>query len=115
LVVRRTELEFRRGYNKLLKDRNVVVVEDIITTGGSVRKTIEAARRAGGSVTGVYAFCNRGGVAAAQLGIPYLYSLVDVQMDAFDEGSCPLCAQGVPINTEVGKGKDFLARKSAAQ
>ena len=39
------------------------------------------------------------------------FALVDVKLDSWAEEECPLCAEGVPINTEVGKGREFLARQ----
>jgi len=42
---------------------------------------------------------------------PELFALVNVQLDAWDEADCPLCAQNVPINTDVGKGRECLAKK----
>jgi len=55
---------------------------------------------------------NRGGVTVDQIGeVPRLVSLVDVKMDRYAEDDCPLCKAGVPINTQVGKGKAFLERK----
>ena len=39
--------------------------------------------------------------------------LGNVKLDAWDEAECPLCANNVPINIEVGKGKEYLARKKA--
>ncbi len=104
----------KRGYDKLVKDKRVLVVEDILTTGGTVKKVVELVRASGGTVIGVGALCNRGGVTAKDLGdVPHLHSLVNITLDAWEEKNCPLCAQGVPINTEVGKGRDFLAKKKA--
>jgi orotate phosphoribosyltransferase len=80
--------------------------------GGSAKKVIDVVRSIGGEVTGVAVLCNRGGVTAHDLGdVPELISLANVQMDAWDEQDCPLCSQEVPINTEVGKGREYLARK----
>lgn len=95
----------KRGYDKLLEGKNVLVVEDIINTGGSARSTIEAARAVGGHVVGLAAICNRMGVTASALGnVPILYSLVNMDLGLWLEKDCPLCKAGVPINTEVGKG-----------
>ena len=101
----------KRGYDKIIAGKKVLVVEDILTTGGSVKKVVEAVRAVGGKVIGVAALCNRGGVTADDLGAPQLHTLVAIQLDSWDEKSCPLCAKGVPINTEVGKGREFLAKK----
>src|SRR3990167_9525772 len=51
----------KRGYDKLIAGKNVLVVEDVLTTGGSVRKVIEAVRALGGNVIGLGALCDRGG------------------------------------------------------
>lgn len=102
----------KRGYNKLVAGKNVLVVEDVLTTGGSVLKVIEAVLALGGNVVGLGVLCNRGGITPHDVGnVPRLVSLVDVKLDAWDEADCPLCAQNVPINTDVGKGREFLARK----
>ncbi|MFQ3661063.1 MAG: phosphoribosyltransferase family protein [Chloroflexaceae bacterium] len=94
----------RRGYDALARGRRVLVVEDVLTTGGSARQVVEAVRRAGGEVIGVGALCNRGGVTAATLTAPELYALVEVPLESYAPEDCPLCAAGVPINTRVGKG-----------
>jgi hypothetical protein len=44
-------------------------------------------------------------------GVPKLTALVNVKLDAWDEATCPLCEQNVPVNTNVGKGREFLARR----
>lgn len=103
----------KRGYDKFIAGKNVLVVEDILTTGGSARKVVEAVRAIGGKVIGVAALCNRGGVTAADVGdVPVLFALANVKLDSWSEADCPMCKAGVPINTEVGKGREFLARRA---
>jgi orotate phosphoribosyltransferase len=100
---------FRRGYDRILQGRRVLVVEDILTTGGSLRSVIEGVRRAGGEVVGAAALCNRGGVRASEVGDPpELFALVELSLESWDEQECPLCASGMPVNTEVGKGAEFV-------
>ena len=104
----------KRGYDKLIAGKTVLVVEDLLTTGGSVRKVVEAVRAIGGNVVGVGVLCNRGSVTPADLGdVPRLVALTNIKMDSWDEADCPLCKQGVPINTSIGHWKAFLARKQA--
>ncbi len=104
----------KRGYDKLCRSKKILVVEDILTTGGSVKKVVEAVRTILGEVVGVAALCNRGNITTRELGeIPHLFSLAQVQLEAWDESECPLCKDQIPINTDVGKGNEFLARKSA--
>lgn len=101
-----------RGYDKFIIGKNVLVVEDVLTTGHSARGVVEAARAAGGNVIGLGALCNRGGITLQDLGnIPKIIALVNVKFDAWDETVCPFCEQNIPVNTDVGKGREFLARK----
>jgi orotate phosphoribosyltransferase len=99
---------FRRGYDALVAGRRVLVVEDILTTGGSARMVVDAVTKAGGSVAGVAALCNRGGVTAEVLGAPELYSMASVPLESWPADECPLCASGVPVNTRLGKGAAFV-------
>lgn len=102
------EFLIKRGYDRLIQGRRVMVVEDIVNTGGSLLRTIHAARKVGAQVVGAVALCNRGGVTATDLDqIPWLKSLITVNLEAWDPKDCPLCAKGVPINTSLGKGKSL--------
>lgn len=102
-----------RGYDKFISGRLVLVAEDILTTGGSVRKVVEVVRENGGGVVGVGALWNRGGITATDIGdVPRLFSLVSKELDDWPEEECPLCAQGMPVNTDIGKGREFLSRRA---
>lgn len=114
VIIKKPSFVLKRGFDALVKGKRVCVVEDILTTGGSARKVIEAARRAGGNVVVACALVNRGNITAEMLGnISRLEALVDIQLDSWLESECPLCKEGKPINPTVGKGKDFLARKQS--
>jgi orotate phosphoribosyltransferase len=102
----------RRGYDGLVRGRRVLVVEDVLNTGGSLADTIRAVRAASGTVVGAVALCNRGGVTPAALDVPALHALVELSLDSWTAEECPLCRRGVPIDTSVGKGREFLAAKS---
>lgn len=97
--------ELRRGYAKLVEGKNVLVVEDILNTGGSVKKVVDMLKPLQAKVIGVAAICNRGNVKPEDVGVKQLKSLLNINLEAWDTSDCPLCAQKVPINTEVGKGK----------
>lgn len=103
---------FKRGYDHYVTDRNVVVVEDILTTGGSARKVIEAVRELGGRVIGLSVLCNRGGITAKDVGDVPVYALTSIPLESWAEDECPLCQAHIPINTTVGKGTAFLARNN---
>src|SRR3954466_7324771 len=87
-------LALRRGFTLASSDR-VLIVEDVITTGGSTRETIVVAEAAGAQVVGAASIVDRA-ADAARLGVP-LQSLVKLQVAAHDPASCPLCASGVPV------------------
>lgn len=102
----------RRGYDKLIAHKNVLVVEDVLTTGSSAKKVIEATRAIGGNVIGLGVFCNRGGIISRDVGyISKLIALVNLKLDVWDKADCPLCEQNIPINTDVGKGREFINQK----
>ena len=114
LIHRKDDFSFiiKRGYDKIVPGKNVLVVEDVLTTGGSAKKVIEATRDLGGNVVGLGVLCNRGEITPQDVADPpKLFALVNVKLNAYDEADCPLCAQGVPINTDVGKGREYLASK----
>jgi orotate phosphoribosyltransferase len=104
----------KRGYEKLVKDVPVIVVEDILNSGGTAMKTVSAVREAGGIVDLVLAIVNRGKVTGEMLGVSHARALLSLDMVKYLADQCPLCEAGVPINTSVGHGKEFLARKSQA-
>lgn len=104
---------FTRGYGDLVKGKNVLVVEDITTTGGSAKKVVDTVKAAGGNVVAVCVMVNRDpvNVNSAYMGAPF--SALDVlQAAAYDEKDCELCAKKVPINTTVGHGKKYLETKA---
>jgi orotate phosphoribosyltransferase len=104
---------FHRGYDRYITGKNILVVEDILTTGGSARQVIELVRKHGGNVIGLSALCNRGNVQPADVGDVPIHTLVAVTLETFTEEECPFCQQQVPINTELGKGRAFIARQKA--
>lgn len=87
-------LSLRRGFRLLPSDR-VLVVEDVVTTGGSTRETIEVARAAGATVVGAASIIDRSG-GNQGLDVPY-HALATVVFPTYQPETCPLCAAGKPI------------------
>jgi len=102
---------FTRGYGQFVKGKNVLVVEDIVTTGGSVKKVIDSVHREGGKVLAACSIVNKDPehINPAFMGVPYEY-LTIIGVDVYDEKDCPLCKKGVPINTTVGHGRVYLEK-----
>jgi orotate phosphoribosyltransferase len=103
----------RRGYDQVIKGKKVLVVEDLTTTGGSVKKVVETVRQAGAEVVAVCVMVNRDpvNVNEASVGAPLVAADV-LEAKAFDEADCPFCRENRPINTQIGHGKKYLAEKS---
>lgn len=85
--------EFRRGFG-LTPGERVLVVDDVMTTGGSVQETIDAVRAAGGMVAGAAVLVDRSG-GAVRLDVP-LHALWRLDIRSYPAAECPLCAKGVP-------------------
>jgi orotate phosphoribosyltransferase len=89
------EMQFRRGYDKVLENNiNVVIVEDIITTGKSVELTTEAIEKHGAQVSGIVSIWNRTGWKTDKCST---VSLIDEPVESWDPESCPLCVEGIPL------------------
>lgn len=88
------QLTLRRGFTLSERDR-VLVVEDVLTTGGSTRETMEVAKAAGAQVVGAASIVNRSGGSVA-FDVP-LESLLDYSLPTYEPEKCPLCAQGLPV------------------
>jgi orotate phosphoribosyltransferase len=88
-------LTLRRGFVIGETDR-VLVVEDVWTTGGSTRETIQVAKAAGGQVVGAAAIVDRGGSGRPQLDIPFA-ALLEINLPTYEPSACPLCGQGLPV------------------
>lgn len=103
----------KRGYNDVTKGKKALVVEDLVTTGGSLRKVVEETRRVGGDVVGAVVVVNRGNVTKEAVGNPPEFvSMLTVHMEQWPEEECDLCKRGIPVNTDIGHGKEFLAHKN---
>jgi orotate phosphoribosyltransferase len=94
-------LTLRRGFSLSADDR-VVIIEDVVTTGGSTRETMVVAREAGATVVGAGAIIDRSGGAAA-LDVPFR-SLVALSLPTYDPTECPLCKAGQPVTKPGSRG-----------
>lgn len=96
------EMALRRGF-KLSPGEKVLVVEDVITTGGSVQEVIRIVQEAGAVVVGVGVLVDRSGGKAEFNGL-LLHSLVQLNIEAYETENCPLCAQGLPWEKPGSRG-----------
>jgi orotate phosphoribosyltransferase len=85
------KLSLRRGFS-LAPGARVLVVEDVVTTGGSTRETMDVATAAGGVVVGAGSIIDRSG---GDQGLPVPYSsLAQVKFPTYQPDACPMCASG---------------------
>jgi orotate phosphoribosyltransferase len=87
-------LTLRRGFVIAETDR-VLVVEDVLTTGGSTRETMQVAKASGAQVVGAASIVNRA-AGAPEIDVPFA-SLLDIALPTYEPEACPLCAQGLPV------------------
>lgn len=103
---------FTRGYENFVKNKRVLIVEDIVTLGKSLLKTVDTVRSAGGNIIGTCAMVNKNkDVSSESLGVPFDF-LLTLFVDTYEASVCPLCKNNIPINTKVGHGKNFLESKN---
>ena len=88
------KLTLRRGFS-LSPGEKVLVVEDVVTTGGSTQETIDVARAAGARVVGAAAIIDRSG-GQQRIDVPF-HALATVALPTYEDGTCPLCAEGKPV------------------
>lgn len=95
------KMRLRRNF-RIEPGEKVLVVEDVITTGGSVQEVIEVVREAGGEVAGVAVLVDRSN-GKADFGVP-LYKALTVAAVAWEPESCPLCQTGQPAIKPGSRG-----------
>ena len=95
------KMVLRRGFSIKKGDR-VLVVEDVVTTGGSTKEVIGAVKELGGVVVGVGSIIDRSD-QPIDFGAPF-HSLAKIKVETFTEETCPLCKAGKPV-TKPGSRK----------
>lgn len=86
--------EFKRGFQVGPGD-NVLVVDDVLTTGGSIREVIAAIEERGAKVAGVGVLIDRTN-GSVDFGVPF-YACISLDIASYDPRECPLCARGEPL------------------
>ena len=95
-------MTLRRGF-ALEKGMRVIVVEDVVTTGGSVKEVIELCRAAGAEVTAVASVVDRSG-GKVDFGVPYR-ALLSMEVKSYEAVECPLCREGkIPVVKPGSRG-----------
>jgi orotate phosphoribosyltransferase len=86
--------EFKRGF-EIGPGDHALVVDDVLTTGGSIRDVIDAVRARGATVAGVGVLVDRAG-GKVDFGVPF-FACLSVDVASWDPAECGLCGDGVPL------------------
>ena len=95
-------MTLRRGF-AIEPGQRVLVVEDVVTTGGSVREVLEIVRQAGGEIVGVGSIVDRTG-GRIDFGVPF-HSVISMEVESYEPSECPLCKAGAPAPYKPGSRK----------
>lgn len=87
-------MTLKRGFT-VEADKAYLVVEDVVTTGGSVKEVIAEIERAGGKVAAVASVVDRSD-GKVDFGKPY-FALLSMEVVSYEKEECPLCAEGIPL------------------
>jgi len=90
------KMAFRSGWAGLEPGARAVIVEDILTTGGSIQEVVDNLRQRSIAVAGIYVLVDRTAGAVLIEGKP-VGSLMALEVEAFEADACPLCKAGLPL------------------
>jgi orotate phosphoribosyltransferase len=96
------KMTLRRGFI-VQPGQRVLVVEDVVTTGGSVREVMDLVRKSGGVIAGVGSIVDRTG-GEIDFGVPY-QAVVSLSVESWEPQDCPLCQEGAPAPVKPGSRK----------
>ena len=85
------KMTLRRGF-RIEPGTRVLVVEDVVTTGGSVREVMDIVKSQGGVVAGVGSVVDRTG-GKIDFGVPFK-AVISMEVESWEAGDCPLCREG---------------------
>ncbi len=104
---------FGKGYDRLVRGKRTLIVEDNVSTGGSVMKVAKAVKDAGGEVLEICAMLNRDPdkVSSETLGVPFR-TLCEYPVTMYQASECPMCKAKIPVNIAIGHGKEFVDKMS---
>lgn len=88
------KMTFRRGF-EVKPGQKVLVCEDVVTTGGSVKEVVELVRSCGAEVAAVVSIVDRSN-GQTDFGVPYK-ALLTMEVTSYDAAQCPICKSGLPL------------------
>ena len=104
------KMTFRRGFS-LHEGERVLIVEDIVTTGGSIKEVIEVVKAHGGVPVAVSMLVDRSG-GKADFGDVPCTALLHMDVETYQPEECPLCQQGIEMTKRGSTGKKYAISTS---
>jgi orotate phosphoribosyltransferase len=97
----------RHGYKRFVRGKRVLVGDDVVNDGASLRALLPVIRAAGGITVGVGTFVNRGKRKARNFGISKLVSLIHLNLPIYAPGkkTCPGCRRNAPFSKTHGHSR----------
>lgn len=87
-------MKLRRGFS-IKPGEKALLVEDVATTGGSLKEVARLVKESGGAIVGMASIIDRSG-GTADFGVPFK-TLITLNIETFGESDCPLCKERIPI------------------
>jgi orotate phosphoribosyltransferase len=87
-------MQLRRGF-AIAGGEKVLICEDVITTGGSVKEVVDIVRSHGGLIAGIGAIVDRSGGRSE---LPDLFATLTMEVITYKPAECPLCRQGIAVD-----------------
>lgn len=98
------KMSFRSGFS-ILPGSKVVIVEDILTTGGSIQEVVSCLNNLNVDISGIYVLVDRSGGMTSVDGMA-VGSLLALKVEAFEPEECPFCRKGVPVTKPGASDKN---------
>ena len=95
------KMTLRRGFT-IDKGQRILIVEDVVTTGGSVREVMELVKECGGEIVGIGSIVDRTG-GKIDFGVPYK-SAFSMDITSYEPDECPICKTGKPLVKPGSRG-----------
>lgn len=102
---------FNKRYRQLVYGKIALICDDVIASGRTAKAMMNPVIEAGGHVLGVITIVNHGWVTPLELGVTKIVSLYRNDVEVH-ETPCPMCEDGMPINTDHGFGQTYLDEQS---
>jgi len=101
----------REGFQKAVKGKDVLILEDMINQMTSIKAMIKTVREAGGNVVGVGSVAANKGVSKEAMDVPKFVKLCGIEYEVWSADECAktgLCSKNEPIVIDIGHGYDFI-------